>query len=468
MATRSRGTSMGLVYGLVVFVILFVVCLAMTILFYAKYSKAEKAREEAVALNTQIASNSEQGSELFEQLLDKYRTERQNTVYGQLVLERRSLVNKVTGSTSMSPDDAITLAEQAGVGKGSTLVDAIRQAKAEVAAKDTALQELKKDATARDQRYAELDEKYQQAVAAHSAAMQKRLGEVKTIEESVQALQASTESALAEQVQQHETARGNMLAQLRQAQEQVQAKQEEIDRLKARIRELQRIAGIFLLDGPDMELEADGIATAVLPAENLVYISLGRKDRLILGMKFEVFDAAKGVILEERLGPGRVRELRGKATIEVVQMDDTSATCRVVRQAYGSQVVVGDLITNIVYDKARQFKFFVYGSFDLDKDQQSTIAEFEQVLSMVRQWGGVAVESEDHLPLDTDFLVLGDEPAVPQPIDPNETDPIIITRYQQQLEAARAYNRLAGQAEALSIPVLNQNRFLTLVGYFNR
>ncbi len=466
---RSRGTSMGLVYGLVIFVILFVVCLALTILFYAKFTKAEQMRIEAESLNADFATASEQGSELFGRLLDRHRTGASpHSVYGQLVLDRRSLLSKITGSGDASPDHALTQIKNAGVSEGVTVLGKLEQLQSELQAKTHSLEQLQRDAKKRAEQYARLSEQFDQLAARYDQAMEKRAQEVQAIRSDVQSLQASTTATLAEQKDTYHQARQRAQEQLREAQSQVEMKETEIERLKNRIRELERIFGQFLLEGPRMELEADGQISAVVPQENLVYINLGRKDRLILGMKFEVFDAATGIILEERQGPGRVRELRGKATIEVVQMAEQSATCRVVRRAYGEQVVVGDLITNIVYDKSRTFKFFVYGNFDLDDDNQTTIAEFDQVLSLIHHWGGVAVEGEDHLPLDTDFLVLGQEPQMPRPIDPSETDPIIITRYEEQLKAVRDYNKLAGQAEALSIPVLNQNRFLTLVGYFNR
>ena len=469
MATRSRGSSIGLIYGLVIFVILFVICLALTFLFYAKFTKADKTRTEAEARNAQIASASEQGTELYQQLLDRHRSGASaHTVYGQLVLDRRSMVSKITGSGDATPEQALAEIKSAGVTEGVTVAGKLQQLSVEVAAKTASLEQIQKDAAARAGQYADLSKQYDELAKAQEATVAARTAEVQAIRTDVTALQQSTATTLDEQTKTYEQSRQRLLDQLRQTEAQAQVKQDEVERLKNRIREMERIFGQFLLEGPRMELEADGVISAVVPQENLVYISLGRADRLILGMKFEVFDAATGIILEEQQVAGRPRDLRGKATIEVVQMAEKSSTCRIVRQAYGSQVVVGDLITNIVYDKARVFKFFVYGNFDLDGDRQATIAEFDQVLSMIRQWGGVAVEGGDRLPLDTDFLVLGDEPEMPRPIDPSQTDPIIITRYQQQLQAVKDYNKLAAQAEALSIPVLNQNRFLTLVGYFNR
>lgn len=467
MATRTRGTSMGLVYGLVIFVILFVVATALAILFYSRTTKATKTAAEANDRVAQLATQTEQGTEFFNQLLQAQQSSG-TTVYGQLVLQRRNLISKITGSGDMTSEQALSQITAAGVPQGRSVVGEIERLKNEVQAKQAALEQLQRDAAERANQYAALSKQYEELAANHVTEMRSRSAELQSLRDDLAALQTRTDASLDQQVKTHEQARQRMQEEVRAKQAEVTKMQAEIDRLTARIREMQARFGDLLLEGPRVELEADGVINAVFPQENLAYIDLGQKDRVILGMRFEVFDQAKGVVLEASRGAGRGRNLRGKATVEVVRMTDHTSTCRIVRQDYGTQVIAGDLITNIVYDKARTFKFFVYGQFDLDQDNQHTLAEFEQVLSLIQQWGGEAIEDMKDLPLDTDFLVLGREPQMPRPIDPNETDPLIITKYQQDLQAVKDYQRLAAQAAGLSIPVLNQNRFLTLVGYFNR
>ena len=66
------------------------------------------------------------------------------------------------------------------------------------------------------------------------------------------------------------------------------------------------------------------------------------------------------------------------------------------------------------------------------------------------------------LPPDMDFLVLGQEPQVPakrQPGDP---------QWWQAMLTYQTYKALEQEARDLGIPILDQNRFLQLVGYYRR
>ena len=74
----------------------------------------------------------------------------------------------------------------------------------------------------------------------------------------------------------------------------------------------------------------------------------------------------------------------------------------------------------------------------------------------------------DKVGVDTDFVVLGKEPTIPV-IPPEEReDPFQQKRLREAQEALDAYLEVQRQATDLRIPVLNQNRFLYLVGYYNQ
>ncbi|MEM6756327.1 MAG: hypothetical protein AAF586_04100, partial [Planctomycetota bacterium] len=96
---------------------------------------------------------------------------------------------------------------------------------------------------------------------------------------------------------------------------------------------------------------------------------------------------------------------------------------------------------------------------------QSSAADRRQIESMIERWGGETVEAFSP---DVDFLVLGAEPELPDPLPPGTTDPVLI---QEQVRAQRAYETwqdLAAQAADFQVPVLNKNRFLGLIGYYER
>ena len=63
-------------------------------------------------------------------------------------------------------------------------------------------------------------------------------------------------------------------------------------------------------------------------------------------------------------------------------------------------------------------------------------------------------------------LVLGVPPALPTG-NPGD-DPVQIEIQAELQERYNRYEQLMEQANELSIPILNQNRFLSLVGYYRR
>lgn len=166
-------------------------------------------------------------------------------------------------------------------------------------------------------------------------------------------------------------------------------------------------------------------------------------------------------------------------------MSDTSAMCRVVRSSFGRPILVQDPIANLIYDKQRKFNFYVLGDFDLDGDGKATLSDREQVIDLIERWGGVVVKSEDRkrrlgaaigleaaeanvLPLDTDFVLLGKEPPLSAASQGEVTDPTEKARIENLKLVYDQYSRIRSEAKALGIPVLNQNRFLALIGYYQQ
>ena len=209
--------------------------------------------------------------------------------------------------------------------------------------------------------------------------------------------------------------------------------------------------------GPGNLTRADGRIVSIVGGRPEVYISLGRGDRLQMGMTFEVFGANDLVKIND------YQKVRGKATIEVVSVDDAASVARVVRLDRGASIKDGDQIVNLAYDPQAVLKFYVYGDFNIDGDPNGR----ERIISMINQWGG---QVTDKLTYDVDYLVLGTEPPLPTPPPEGEVDPVKIAEYVAAKKEFETYQQLLGEARSssLNIPVLNQNRFLALVGYYDR
>ncbi len=199
-----------------------------------------------------------------------------------------------------------------------------------------------------------------------------------------------------------------------------------------------------------------------LPGAGVCFIDLGQGDQLIAGMTFEVYDRNEGI---PPIGDPNtdVALPKGKASIEVTRVGATSSECRVVNSTPGQAITEGDIIANLVYDKNTKNKFLVYGAFDLDRDGKATAQDSEVVKRLITQWGGDVVPD---INVDTDFVVLGVEPVIPSLTKEERDDPIQKAIYDKAVADSEAYQNISNKARDYRIPILNQNRFLYLIGYY--
>jgi len=210
-----------------------------------------------------------------------------------------------------------------------------------------------------------------------------------------------------------------------------------------------------LMPGPQKLSTArkpDGQILTAAPGERVVYINLGRKDALTLGMPFAVYSAQTGIPADGK----------PKAQIEVASISDSSAECRIVNVAVNSVILEGDLIANPIYDPDNPMSFVVAGDFDLDRDGLSTPNDTKVIEDLVRKWGGKV--TDELTPL-TDFVVLGVKPRAPRTAggpgaEPGQAPP--------PNPAAERYDRVMSQSSKFSIPVLGQEVLLNYLGYSDR
>jgi len=192
---------------------------------------------------------------------------------------------------------------------------------------------------------------------------------------------------------------------------------------------------------------------------NRCFINIGSKQSVTLGLTFEVYDKGRGI---PPLGDGLsdTNMPTGKGSLEVVAVGPETSECQITKLQPGQQVVVGDPIANLVFDPNTKYNFVVYGKFDITG---SGAGDDSQIIKrLITQWGG---KLQDHIDVDTDFVVMGSEPVAP-PRDPNDPGSMIkFTQYQQDLAKYQAQIVAATQ---LSVPIMNQNRFLYFIGYYDQ
>jgi flagellar motility protein MotE (MotC chaperone) len=238
---------------------------------------------------------------------------------------------------------------------------------------------------------------------------------------------------------------------------QLNRKDDQIRDLEARAATLERrLGGGGRIEPRSEEALVDGTVVSVDPADpSTIYLSVGRRERVVLGMTFEVFGSAVEIRedSERNYAPG-------KASIEIIRVDETGSVGRVTRQARGRSIVAGDVIANALFSPTKQYLFLVAGSFDTRGTGVATPEGAREISALITQWGG---RLTDELTGDVDFLVLGSRPAVPP--RPPAGAPLALEQEWSRLDrAARRYDSLMEEAMRKKIPVLNQNRLETLTG----
>lgn len=223
------------------------------------------------------------------------------------------------------------------------------------------------------------------------------------------------------------------------------------------IDELRSEQDVFKLEPLAEHSLIDGRVVGASVAERQVFVDLGKDQRIVLGMTFEVYGSGTDI------RPDSDGEFPpGKATIEITRVGDSTSSARIIRESRGQPVVEGDVIANAAYDPDKVYSFVVFGDFDANHDRQPTSAERGSIVSLIRDWGG---DVEDDLTGRTDFLVLGDRPVLPPAPSPDAPLPLI-QEYIRKQSLVQKYDALFRTATQTGIPVLNENRFYTLTGLY--
>lgn len=424
---RSGGGGNGSIWGLVLFGAGFFICLILAIVFYTKIEAAEQAAETAENARAQaISSVDEENTALTRLTADKAASE---TLVGALIRNTGALedqvsalqgeVGQLTGQTAdlraqLEQQKAATQKAQADL---TQAVDAKEDLSNELTAQVTALTSTVNEISAEntrleglmDKSVLEVDEKYQATISQLREQISQLDGQVTTRERTIVELQ------------------------------------DDIAELRGKRPE-------------NVEVTlADARIVSQIEDQNKVYIDIGREANLTLGMPFKVFDSDDIMKINDP-------ESEGKAVVEIININSNSAVGRIVSRKPRAVINNGDVLVNVVFDPNRVFTFHVFGQFDLDYDDEVDEDGTEQVRSMVRRFNGELAET---MGFSTDYLVLGVEPELPIRPD-DELDLIKMNEYKVQLENYQAYQDRIAEATELGIPVLNQNRFLDLVGYFER
>jgi len=298
-------------------------------------------------------------------------------------------------------------------------------------------------------RVAELEEAQRRALQAINDDVTVTMDEVDKYREDFNQAKAAMEQRVQRIEEQARIREAELTGQIRELQQQAAIATDTIKKLQEQLR------GKSFKPGDEFAL-VDGEVIGVDTASGQYFLSLGAKDRVTLGMTFEVYPDAGTIRPDEVTGEYPA----GKATLEIIRVEEASSVARVVREKRGNPIVRGDVVANPIYDPKKVYKFLIYGNFDANRDGVYTPQEQAEIEAMIRAWGGQVVDS---LSGDIDFLVLGSKPVLP-PAPPSTAPVAVVDEYVRLRRVVQEYDRLFEQAQATAIPVLNENRLRTLLG----
>ena len=460
---RSGGGSSGSIWAIVLLGIAFLTSLVFAILFYTKIEVAEQqAQSASVELDRYVRPSERSGNDVIRGMLQN----QSKSVVGEL-MEVNSQLKGFIGLAE-TPIEGIDGRMKSLEVKA--LIPEIERLRAEEQSAKELQNELNKKYETATRRASEAETAKNQVENEYRNSVNKLKGQLAKLEKDYDAFQKKADS--------EQKSIASQLAKVRDQAKDEKAKFNSLEgQLKSEIEVYkQRIARLESQHSGRVSQEAnidpstlvDGKIASILVEQNAVYIDLGQSSHVIPGMTFEIYDPKIGVVKDNE------GNYRGKGTIEGINVFETTSVARVVRIPDNEQIFTGDLIANLIYDPELKFKFFVYGEFDLDKIGQLSVTDRRRVENMILKWGGMLVSDAKQqgdnpkLTYDVDFLILGQEPEFPQAPAEDEVDPTAIERHAKAMKRYEAYFGLVKQAKELSIPILNQNRFLSMVGYYKR
>ncbi len=476
-AVSQPGSRGGLITALVIFVVLFFIAA----IFAVVKGIDDKDKEQKLARLTKqyqeaITEGEMSGTDYL--ALKEIRNQpeyRNRTVFDILVSQRSALTTKLVGQAMGAPE-ALDRASQIiqasndrlkGVGvpvPGTSLAGAISVLTEAVLQQQSAGEQLKGQLAASADQMKKQVEAHQTEMAEHKKSIEAVRTEATTASAQTAAYRQTKDELLAKlEKDLVDAAEKNRKAE-EDAKAQMTAKEGELKKAQTEIRSLVAKLDRYRPQNPADSIirRADGKITSV-GRNNVAYINIGQGSQITPGMTFQVYDRELGIPKTTDTSSDDLPQ--GKASLEVTSVGAHSSECRVIKVQQGHQIVEGDLIANLIYDPNTKLKFKVYGDFDIDQNGVATAAEAEIVKRLIAQWGGVLVED---VTIDTDFVVMGKEPTIPQyTSDQLKDDPIAAFQTEKATKAVAAYEEVRTKSLDMHIPVLNQNRFLYLIGFYD-
>ncbi len=472
---QQGGSKAALITWTVITSILFVVATVLAIFANVDRQKIQQEKDQlstrfqAYVSETDLTGDLQQQIEAVKATDESYR----DMKYVNVLLEQRNgLIRQISGAGTASEADAkaqvANAVERAKVAtdtqlQADSLVKVIDTLSTDLVAKKKQLESTEAARTTLNKKLAGLEENLAAKIKKQEEDLIQARANVTSTESGVSAYRAEKDKQLEALQAQADTAAKLAQDDMNKLQAQAQELQTQIKRQESVINGLQIRLGGLRQPVDQVVTQADGkiLRTA---GDGIVYIDLGSGDQVTTGMSFEIFDRLEGI--PKPGDPSTNTNLpKGKASIEIIKVTPGSSEARIIRQTPGTTVVENDLLVNLVYDKYTKYNFIVYGNFDLDRNNQATAQDADVLKRLITSWGGAVT---DKLNVDTDFIVMGKVPVIPEYTAEELDRPEVRFELERKQQELNAYDETLAKAQALNIPILNQNRFLYFVGYYEQ
>ncbi len=471
MPAGKRGQGEGWLYAAVTFVGLFIIAAAVAVIFYVKYEEQLKIAQTKQEQTEELAKNGELnniGSIVGEKPRDK-------SWIGTMVNHLDQTVRTVIGgpledtSAEVKVERVMRQTEEA---LGFVMPEYIGYEQIDpnltglvrvVELLGNKLDSLSESLENQQQRYEDLEERYNNSMMVSFEKEEKLLAEKRDMKEHLQEVEAGYEKLKSLLKKSSEERVQKLMQDLEQ--EQLQSKELKDKWLQTEAKltttqdKLKQIKEqIELIHAPpDIEIEAfepDGKVILVDQGADIAHINIGRDDQVYPGLTFAVYDKA-GVI---------PRGGKGKAEIKVYSVEKNVSVARIVQSEMNRPIIEDDIIANLLWHSDQTNEFVVAGSFDLEGDGHRNEDGTAKVERLIEKWGGKVA---DEVSINTDFVILGEKPRVlgKPSYEELEVDPLAQEKYERSVARLERYRRVKETAELLWVPMFNYERFLYFTGY---
>jgi hypothetical protein len=454
MARVVQQRKSGPPYLLILFVFLFLVAVVLDVLFYLDSDKNKAAREKAEKFAQALSGSATSGGldPAVQAGMTQYDRDRK-----PVLAQKNDQIAQLTEGIAGTPDYAAPLAlvEDArkeaarylpGEGRLGVAVAVQRLAKAldgageQLKAKEAEIAALKRDLDARIAELAALGQDREKERAGLNQA-------IADLRSQLTQTQEGLDRKLADLTEDRDKEIKSRDRQIAERNEGLIKKDEQIALWKKKYEEAVKDVHI-------------GVSTDTPPAPNgkvlravgtdAVYVNLGANTSIKPGMTFAVYPST-----------GVTRDANDwKARILVTSVGPDFSTCRVTNlKDKKVPVLQDDVIYNVVFGRAQSAKFVVVGLFDIYHNGHPSVRGADEVKALIKRFGGTV---QDDVAVDTDYVVVGAEPAAPKPSEEGGVAP---PELPEDAKARQQYQDVLKKAAEMGVPRLNINRFLQLTGF---